>query len=441
MAHYRALESTRFFREALASESVIGTEEVDLDVAFGRSAPAPTDPPRWAGVLSHRTVPFISYPYEWSFSMLQDAALLQLNLLDQALAENFVLKDASAYNIQWVGHRPVFIDIASFERRAEGDPWMGYLQFCQLFLYPLMLTAYRDVPFQPLLRGAIDGVEPEVASALFSVRDRLRPGVLMHAVVQSRLKRSMADRKQSLREEVRQQRLPKRLIVNNVRGLRKLITRLDWQPRSSTWSDYGTDHSYSEADHESKERFVRRASERTAGPLLWDVGCNNGRFTKIAAPYFECAVAMDFDHLAVDRLYRGLKTESPGNILPLVNNLADPSPALGWRGLERKSLEQRGRPDLTLALALMHHLVIGANLPVPEVIAWFAGLGEHLVLEYVSKDDPMTKRLLLDKVDHYDDYEPEAFQSSLGQRYEILESLELGSGTRTLYFCRRRSSG
>ena len=432
-AEWRAVSGTAFFADALETGQVIGTVEADPTLLPDDALEAQ----RWAGVLHHRKVPFVSYPYEWTFNMLRDAAQLQLQLLRSALNEDFVLKDSSSYNIQWLGHRPVFIDVASFEKLGNGEPWIGYLQFCQLFLYPLMLTAYKDVSFQPLLRGSIDGIEPEVLSSLFSGRDLLRRGVLTHVELQSRLKRSMADRRESVRAEVKKTGFSKQLILNNVSGLQKLLGRLEWKRSRSTWSEYGTGHNYSDQDHRQKDDFVRRAAERSSGALLWDIGANNGRFTRIAAPHFDSAVAMDLDHLAMDRLYLDLKRDSPGNILPLVNNLVDPSPALGWRGLERKTLEERGSPDLTLALALIHHVVIGANVPLAELIDWLSGLGPYLVIEFVSKEDPMTQRLLLNKTDHYEDYELSFFEQVLGRHYQVIERLELGEGNRTLYYCRR----
>ena len=436
LEHWRHLQGSRFFSAALSSGHVVATGEAEGVEA----PPAGDDARRWAGVLRHQRIPFVSYPYEWSFSMLRDAALLQLDLLLAALQEDFVLKDSSPYNVQWLGTRPVFIDVASFERLAKGEPWIGYLQFCQLFLYPLMLTAYKDLPFQALLRGRLDGIEPEEADALMSLRDHFRRGVFAHVHLQSRLKRRYANRDESVRAEVQKRGFPKQLIVNNVRSMRALVARLQWRRARSEWSEYGTDHSYSEGDHRAKEAFVRRAAEASGGQLLWDLGCNNGRFTRIAAASFEAAVAMDGDQLAIDRLYLSLKQSqerSDRNILPLVNNLVDPSPRLGWRGLERKSLEDRGRPDLTLALALIHHLVIGANVPLAELVAWLAELGPRLVIEFVGKEDAMVRKLLLNKVDHYADYDQGFFEQQLRRHFRLEERLELQSGTRTLYSCVR----
>jgi hypothetical protein len=431
LADWEALARTRFFPRLVASGKVVRSERVELPPELLRELPG-----SWAATLAHETLPFVSYPYEWSFAMLREAARLQLELVAEALAEDMTLKDASAYNLQWRGVEPVFIDVGSFQRLRQGDPWVGYLQFCQLFLYPLLLTAYKDVPFHPWLRGSIDGIAPEPFAALMSWRDRLRPGVLAHGVLQAKLQARTAGSGgdgASLRGELARSGFDKRLIVANVERLRRLVDGLQWQRARSTWSEYAQDNSYTPEDRERKQRFVTAAAARRRWGLAWDLGSNTGEYSRIAAAHAEWVVAMDADHLTVDRMFHALRRDGVRNVLPLYNNLADPSPDLGWRGVERRSLEHRRRPELTLALALLHHLVLAANLPLAEVLDWMRGLGSHLVLEMVTKDDPMARRLLRDKDDTYTDYVPEELERLLGARFEVLERLPLASGTRTLY--------
>lgn len=431
-ADWRALQETGFFARAQAAGWVIETHDADPALLPESEDQAQ----RWQAALHHRRIPFVSYPYEWSFGMLRDAALLQLDLLLAALAEDFVLKDSSPYNVQWLGHQPVFIDLPSFQRLPRGEPWIGYLQFCQLYLYPLLLTAYRDVPHHAWLRGSLDGIPPETCAALFSVRDRLRPGVFTHVHLQSWLRRLHASRSTSARDEARRSGFPRALIKRNAASLRRLVAGLRWRRARSEWSEYAEEHSYAPADLQAKERFVERAAATRRFTRLWDLGCNTGRFTRIAARFCDHAVAMDADPLAIERLYLELQAGSgTANVLPLVNNLADPSPDQGWRGLERRSLAARGRPDLTLALALIHHLVIGANVPMAELVAWLADLGSHLVIEFPTRADGMVKRLLLNKDDRYADYEQGFFERCLERHLRVVEREALPSGTRWLYFC------
>ncbi len=431
---WRALSSSSFFASLLDAGKIVPTRELDSGEIDARELG-----PSWVAVLEHERIPYVSYPYEWSFSMLQDAALLQLDLVLAALGDDMVLKDASSYNVQWRGPRPTFIDLTSFERRTEGDPWAGYLQFCQLFLYPLLLTAHRDIPFRPWLRGAIDGITPEECNRVFTWRDRLRSGVFADVYLQAKLHARTADKEGQVRQDMRKAGFRKELIVHNVRRLRKIISKLAWGRQASEWAAYAETSSYDRENLEIKERFVARAAAHQPWPLVWDLGANTGNFSRIAAEHADYVVAFDADHLAIDRLYQALKGGGPDNVLPLVSNLADPSPALGWRHRERKSLAERPSPDLTLCLALIHHLSITANVPVAEVVDWLASLESHLVIEFVTKDDAMVKKLLQNKDDIYDDYEIETFERLLGERFEIIERETLHDGTRTLYFASPRS--
>jgi hypothetical protein len=369
--------------------------------------------------------------------MLKDAALLHLELLQAALSENLTLKDASAYNVQWIGARPVFIDIASFEPLPPGEPWVGYRQFCELFLYPLMLAAYKDLPFQPWLRGSIDGISSADCARMMSARDLLRPGVLLHVALQNRLQGQYADTKKEMKADLRAAGFNRALIEANVRRLHHLTTRLTWGDAGSApseWSEYANHNSYDEADRQTKQRFVHTAVQSKAWRRVWDLGANTGDYSRIAAENADTVVAMDADALAIERLYRKLKGEANLKILPLVMNVADPSPNLGWRGLERKGLIERGRPDLVLCLALIHHVVISANIPLRDFIGWLAGLDAAVVIEFVTREDAMTRTLLRNKVDQYSDYDLPCFEQALSDAFVIHRREALASGTRVLYF-------
>jgi len=428
LAEWDALAATGFFRRFADEGRIVVTRRLAPDEE-------PTLPDRdcWAAVLRHDVVPFVSYPYEWCFGMLRDAALLQLDLLLAALDEDFVLKDASPYNVLWIGTEPVFIDVASFERLAPGAPWTGYRQFCELTLYPLLLQAYRGVAFQPWLRGSIDGISAADASRLFSLRDRLRPGVLAHVVLQARAQARFAVAGVDVRRDLARAGFHTALIVANVRRLRKLVGRLAWTPATSAWSEYQTASPYSVEDREAKERFVRDVAGTRRRRLAWDLGANTGHFSRLVAPHADCVVALDGDHVAVERMYTALRADGQRTIVPLVMDLASPSPGLGWRNAERATLAERGRPDLVLALALLHHLVITGNVPLPEALDWLAGLGDELVIEFVGRDDPMVETLLRNKTERYEDYDPALLERCLSARGRIVRRERLPGGTRTLY--------
>ena len=428
---WQALSATSFFQRFTATGGIVSTEQRELS-----AVPISATDQQWSAVLEHERIPFVSYPYEWPFGMLKDAALLQLDLVLAALDEGMSLKDASAYNVQWKGASPVFVDVASFRSRPAGEPWVGYRQFCQMFLYPLLLQAYRGVPFHAWMRGNLDGIDADVCLRMLSARDYLRPGVLAHVVLQAKAQRAYAGTRRDVRADLRAAGFDTRLIKANAARMRALVAGLTWKPEASTWSDYIQCGHYAEADAAQKREFVRSVAALREWSLAWDLGCNVGTFSRIVAERAKYVVAMDADHVAVERLYQALKAEGARTILPLVVNVTDPSPDLGWRNLERKRLSGRGRPELVLSLALIHHVVIGGNIPMAEFLDWLRALDADVVIEFVTREDPMVKTLLRNKEDQYGDYHQEVFERELAARFAIANRQPLGSGTRIMYYAK-----
>ncbi len=427
LADFEALEQTGL----LDDPRVVRTERAEDTAALrGLLVHEP------AAVLRHDRIPFVSYPYEWTFSMLKDAALLQLDLLLAALGHDLVLKDSTPYNVQFKGARPVFVDVGSFERIREGEPWVGYRQFCMLYLYPLLLQSAKGVPFHPWLRGSIDGIRPSEIRPLMNFRDRFRRGVFTNVILHAKLEERYAGKPQQVKDEVKRV-FKKELFVANVRKMRRLVERLSWDPPKGVWTAYGERNSYTDADAQRKDDFVREVATSRDWKLVWDIGCNNGRYSRIAAEGARSVIAVDADQGPVELLYRDLREERNDRILTLTMNLADPSPGLGWRGLERKSMAERGKPDLVLALALVHHVAIGANVPVKELVDWLASLGCALVIEFPTREDPMVKKLLAPKREGlHPDYELGFFERTLKEAFEVERSERLESGTRVLYHAR-----
>lgn len=437
LADWTQLAATDFFARFSEAGHLIPTRLLDTS---GETLPAPPAADAWAAILEHERVPVISYPYEWSFGMLRDAALLQLDLTLAALDEQMTLKDATPFNVQWVGARPTFIDVGSFTAYAPGDPWAGYRQFCETFLYPLFLQAYRNVPFHPWLRGRLEGITAEECRACFSLRDWLRPGVLAHVVLQAKAQARYERTDDDVRGELRDAGFGAALIRNNVARLRRTVEHLAWAPSGSTWSGYQDELSYDDAEVERKQAFVGRVAAARRRALAWDIGCNTGVYSRIAAEHADYVLALDADHLVIDRLYAALKEDDGHrNILPLIADVADPSPGLGWRGTERRPLADRARPDLILCLALMHHVVIGRNVPLDDFVAWLADFGAEVVLEFVHRDDPMVERLLRNRGDQTVVYSVEAVSAALARRFDVATNETVAAGRRTLYHCRPRA--
>jgi ribosomal protein L11 methylase PrmA len=414
---WEALAATPLLDELVREGRLVATEAVE------------------AGTLRHERVPFVSYPYEWPFSMLKDAALLQLHIGRRALAVDLTLKDASAYNVQWRGASPVFIDVGSFERLRPDEPWAGYRQFCMLFLYPLMLQAHKDLPYHAALRGSLDGIPPHDARAAMSLLDRLRRGVLSHVVLHARLEERYAGvAGREVKGEMRRAGFGKEQLDANLRRLERLVRGLEWDPGATAWTCYGEANTYTDEAAERKARFVREAAARRPGSLVWDIGCNDGTYSLVAAESARLVVALDADHATVDGLYHTLRAQERTDILPLVVNVTDPSPNLGWRGLERASLERRGTPDLALCLAFVHHAAITSNVPLRELLEWLRSLDAAVVIEFPDREDPMVQRLLSGKRDGANpDYERATFELELAQRFEVRRTEPLPCGTRTLY--------
>lgn len=430
---WRRLANTDFHARFMADGRLIPTRLL-TDVKS-----LPPLAPRWVAVLEHELVPVVSYPYEWSFGMLKDAALLQLDVTRAALDEEMTLKDATAFNVQWRGAHPTFIDIGSFTGYVAGEPWAGYKQFCETFLYPLLLQAYRNVPFHPWLRGSPDGISAEQCLALLSGRRLLRRGVLAHVYLQAKAQARYEDAPRDVRQEMRAAGFGAALIKHNIDRLRRTVERLHWNPRRSIWSEYQREHSYDDADLQYKARFVEEVLARRRWPLVWDVGCNTGSYSRLAAKHADYVLALDADHVVVDRLYRALAADGPSNVLPLVADVANPSPGLGWRGRERLPLGDRGAPALVLCLALAHHVVIGRNVPLDEFVAWLAQFGAEVILEFVGRDDPMVQRLLRNRRGQEFDYSESALGAVLERHFGDVRREALASGTRTLYHCRPRT--
>ena len=429
LSEWRLISQQPFYDELVDSGRVVASRELTEAELLEVAAPA------WvAAVLEHDRIPFVSYPYEWCFSMLREAALLHLRILSSLLPAHAILKDATPYNVQFHGCDPMFIDIGSFALHRAGEPWAGYRQFCELQLIPLLLQSYRGIDFQPLLRSELEGLMAERAWQWFSLRDIFRPGVATHVWLHGMMQRSLGSGTGGARGSMQSNGFSTTLIQRNVQQLSRLVERLTWTPPRTTWTGYDDTLPHVAADREAKMAFVREVCGAQRRELVWDMGCNLGQFSRIAAGSARTVVAMDQDHGCVEQLYLDLRRDGPANILPLKIDLANPSPGLGWRGSERLRLEQRGRPNLVLCLGLIHHLVIGSNLPLADVVDWLGDLHGELVLEFPTKADPLVQGLLKNKDDQYEDYSLTELVECLHRRFDLKRCVPLPSGERFLFY-------
>ncbi len=385
-------------------------------------------------LLEHGRVRFVSYPYEWCFAALQDAALWHLDLHLALLERDATLSDASAYNIQFNGVRPLFIDILSLRRYHEGELWAGHRQFCEQFLNPLLLQALCGVPFNAWYRGTLEGIPAAQLAPLLGRRQKASWRILTHVVAPAKLQRAAErgfltpERKSSRRV------LPKRALVGMLGSLRHWISRLEPRSQGSGWRTYSATHTYRADEESAKRRFVGEFIAARRPTLLLDLGCNTGDYASLSLKAGAGAVVgLDADPATVDRAFRHARTERLG-LLPLLMDAADPSPARGWREMERRSFSQRAAFDGLIALAFEHHLAIARNIPLDQLVAWVTSLAPQGVIEFVEKEDPTIQRMLALRDDIFSEYSRGTFKGLLLRQARIVREETITSTGRTLFW-------
>ena len=428
-ADYRMLMDSGLYARLVKMNLLIPHKEVKAEPAVPDLAVLVIKPVR---------VGFISYPYEWCFSQLKDAALATLAIQKEALALGMSLKDASAYNIQFHQGRPVLIDPLSFEQDREGQPWVAYRQFCQHFLAPLALMAKRDIRLGQLLRIYIDGVPLDLASALLPGGTRWNLPLFTHIHVHARAQLKYADRGGEAKA-ASSARFGKPALLGLVDSLESAVRALDWKPAGTEWADYYDSTNYTRAAFDEKRRIIDGWLERTQPKTAWDLGANNGVFSRLASGRGIQTVAFDIDPAAVEQNYRECRSKIESNLLPLVMDLTNPSPGLGWNHQERASLRKRGPADMVMALALVHHLAISNNVPLPQLADFFSRLGKELIVEFVPKGDSQVERLLASREDIFPNYTETGFEEAFSTVYEIIEKKQIEGSNRTLYLMQSRS--
>jgi hypothetical protein len=388
-------------------------------------------------VICPEHIPFISYPYEWSFSQLKDAALATLSIQKRAMKLDMSLKDASAYNIQFFYGKPTLIDTLSFEKYKEGEPWIAYRQFCQHFLAPLALMSYRDVRLSQLLRVYIDGVPLDLASCLLPGRTRWNLGLASHIHLHANAQKRYAD--VSISDVRGGRKMSKNSLLGLIESLQTTIRKLTWKPVGTEWANYYSDNNYSDPAFKHKQTLVGDWLSKIDPKKVWDLGGNTGVFSRIALEGSNnFVISCDIDPAAVEMNYRLVKEKKERNLLPLVVDLTNPSPAIGWGNLERESFLQRGPADAVLALALVHHLAISNNVPLERIAEFFATCGEWLIIEFIPKSDAQVQKLLRSREDIFNDYTREGFENAFSQWYTIQTSSAVLDSDRWLYLLRRK---
>ena len=424
---------TRFMESGLYEKLV----KANLLVPHAEVDEKPADESIAFKVIRPERVAFISYPYEWSFSELKDAALATLSIQRRALKAGMSLKDASAYNIQFVRGKPTLIDTLSFEIYKEGKPWDAYRQFCQHFLAPLALMSLVDIRLGQLLRVYIDGVPLDLASKLLPFSTRFNFGLLTHVHVHASAQTKYAD-VANVSESTSQRGMSKNGFIGLIDSLEATVKKLTWKPAGTEWGNYYEITNYSDTGFAHKKEIISGWLTKLAPKSIWDLGANNGEFSRLASSAGISALAWDIDPSAVEQNYLRLKSDKEQNLLPLRLDLTNPSPALGWDNAERDSLAQRGPADAVFALALIHHLAISNNVPLTRLADFFAGLSRWLIIEWVPKSDSQVQKLLRTRKDIFETYTREGFESAFGTRFHIREAVDVRESERRMYLLEKR---
>jgi len=387
--------------------------------------------------LRPEQIPFISYPYEWSFSQLKAAALATLSVQRTAMDHGLTLKDASAFNIQFRGPRPVLIDTLSFEIWDETAPWAAYRQFCQHFLAPLLLMAHTDVRLNQLSRVHIDGIPLDLASKLLPRHTWLRLGTLMHVHLHARFQKRYEDAGASA-PAAGYSRFKLLALIDS---LTSLVTGATWRPAGTVWTDYAGDHpSYSARALAHKTSVVSAFLDKAAPRRVWDLGANTGDFSRLATAKGMSVVSFDMDAGCVERNFLRAARENDGFMLPLVMDVTNPSPGIGWDGSERMPLAEREEPDTVLALGFIHHLALANNIPLDHIAGFFSRTGRTLIVEFVPVTDPFATRLLAGRQDLAAEYTQAAFESAFARHFDIVDAVPVTDSARTLFFMKRRTA-
>jgi ribosomal protein L11 methylase PrmA len=421
---YRAVRDAGLFMELAERGYLLPIEETALP-PFEALAGA-------AHVLVSPRLPFISYPYEWSFALHRKAALLHLDLHLAALERGFELSDASAYNVQFQGASPVFIDHLSLRPYREGAVWTAHRQFCMQFLNPLLCHTRLKIAPNTLFRGALEGIEPELLAPLLPFRSKLSWTVLVHVVMQAALQRRASGRRPAEAKKLRSVSVSKVALTGMLQGLRRAIAAMKPPGGATTWSDYAQCNSYGAAEADAKRRFIQDMVQKVQPRLMIDLGCNTGDYAEAALQAGAgLVIGFDFDHGALNRAVARADAKTL-NFLPLWLDAANPSPSQGWNQAERLGLAERLHADAIIALALVHHLAISRNIPLDSVVDWIVKLAPTGVIEFPDKSDPMVRQLLALREDIFSEYDREHFIGHVAKRARIVRQESLGQDGRLL---------
>lgn len=389
-------------------------------------------------IIQPQVIPFVSYPYEWCFSQLKDAALLTLKIQKIALEHDLSLKDATSFNIQFLEGKPIFIDTLSFEKYKKNSPWVAYRQFCEQFLAPLALYATRDVRVNTIMQAHAGSIPLDLASKLLPASAKIKPSLLIHIFFHAKSQKKYS---QATIIKKPKKSFSKHALIGLIDSLEGAINSIKLKTGKTVWTNYydPDDHgSYQDESLAKKKELVAKFIDIAKPKSVWDVGANTGVYSQIAADKNIFTVSFDNDHTVIEQNYLRIKKQKEKNILPLWVDVVNPTPAVGWENLEREAFLSRPHPDMALALALIHHLAISNNLPLGNLAEFFSKICKALIIEFIPKEDYRVKLLLQSREDIFSLYDQKNFEKEFGRYFSIIKKTSLPNSKRTLYLYKIR---
>jgi hypothetical protein len=425
-SNYDQLISSGLFKKLTEAGLLINHKEITTEQL---TAPA-------YKIIQPEQLRFFSYPYEWCFSQLKDAALLTLKIQKIGIEHGMCLKDASAYNVQFVGGQPLLIDTLSFEAYDGDKPWVAYRQFCQHFLAPLALESLVDLRLGTLSRQYLDGIPLDIAARLLPVKSRFTIGLAAHIHLHARSQKQHEDT--SSKKPQREFHLGKNRLLAILESLTETVNSLHPPKQDTEWGNYYEDTNYSSSAFKNKQEIISKWISAIHPKAVWDAGANDGSFSRLSSHQNIFTVATDIDPVAIEHAYEKTRQEKDKWLLPLILDLTNPSPAIGWLNAERESFLRRSIFDMTLCLAFIHHLAISNNLPFAKIAELFSQSSDNLIIEFVPKEDSNAQRLLSSREDIFTEYTQESFVKEFTAYFIIKEQSPVQGSARTLYLMHKK---
>lgn len=382
-------------------------------------------------VFKHKKIEFISYPYEWSFHRLKDAALHHLNLHINLLKNNATLIDAYSYNIQFNNYSPLFIDLMSIKEYSDGEFWVGHKQFCESFLNPLVLKSKLGIDYNNWFKGNLEGINTGDLSKLLKFKHMFSWNIFYNIFLLNHFEKKY--KKNEDLKIIKNKKLKKNYYLSILSNLVNFIKSLKPKKEISIWGEYSRDNTYDNKEKKNKYEFISNYFNKNKFNRVLDLGCNTGEYSKIALNSgCDNVIGLDYDLNAIDEAYLISKREKL-NFLPLYFDVSNPSSNIGWRQKERKGFKERLNFDTVLALAFEHHLAIAKNIPLEDVINWITSLAPKGIIEFVPKNDVTIQSMMRLKGDIFQSYNLENFKKLLSNKTKITSEKIVSKSGRILF--------